>query len=47
MSGSMREMYHLRFGEEVANCVTHGIMALLCLFALREFDTYKTHEYSN
>ena len=34
MSGSMREMYHLRFGEEVANCVTHGIMALLCLFAL-------------
>ena len=40
MSGSMREMYHLRFGEEVANCVTHGIMA-------REFDTKKIHEYVN
>lgn len=31
---SMREMFHLGFEEEVANCVTHGIMAVLCLFAL-------------
>ena len=31
---SMRDMYKLGLGEEVANCVTHGIMALLCLIAL-------------
>lgn len=31
---SMKDMYQLKFGEEVANCVTHGVMALLCLFAL-------------
>ena len=31
---SMKDMFKLEFGEEVANCVTHGVMALLCLFAL-------------
>lgn len=31
---SMREMFQLSFGEEVANCVTHGIMATICLIAL-------------
>lgn len=31
---SMRDMYRLGFGEEVANCVTHGVMAALCLIAL-------------
>lgn len=31
---SMKDMFQLGFGEEVANCVTHGIMALLCLLAL-------------
>lgn len=31
---SMRDMFQLGFGEEVANCVTHGVMAILCLFAL-------------
>lgn len=31
---SMRDMYKLGLGEEVANCVTHGIMALLCIITL-------------
>ena len=31
---SMKDRFKLEFGEEVANCVTHGVMALLCLFAL-------------
>ena len=31
---SMRNMYRLGFGEEVANCVTHGVMSALCIFAL-------------
>ena len=31
---SMRDMFQLGFKEEVANCVTHGVMAMLCLFAL-------------
>ena len=25
------DMFRLGFGEEVANCVTHGIMAFLCI----------------
>lgn len=37
---SMRKMYHLGFGEEVANCVTHGIMAALCLFSLPAAAVY-------
>lgn len=31
---SMRESYQLGLGEEVANCVTHGVMALLCICSL-------------
>lgn len=31
---SMRDMYQLGFGEEVANCVTHGVMAILCMVSL-------------
>ena len=31
---SMRDMFRLGFGEEVANCVTHGIMAFLCICSL-------------
>ena len=30
----MRYVYPLCFGEEVGNCITHGVMALLILFAL-------------
>ena len=28
---TMRDMYKLGLGEEIANCVTHGVMAFLCL----------------
>ena len=31
---SMRYVYPLCFGEEVGNCITHGVMALLILFVL-------------
>ncbi len=31
---TMRNMFHLSFGEEVGNAVTHGVMAILCLFFL-------------
>ncbi|MCI8540084.1 MAG: hemolysin III family protein [Erysipelotrichaceae bacterium] len=31
---TMRNMFHLSFGEEVANAITHGVMAILCLFFL-------------
>lgn len=31
---SMRNMFRLGFGEEVANCITHGIMAFICLISL-------------
>ena len=34
MKDSMRYVYPLCFGEEVGNCITHGVMALLILFAL-------------
>lgn len=37
---SMRDMFRLGFGEEVANCVTHGIMAALCLIALPACAVY-------
>lgn len=37
---SMRDMYKLGLGEEVANCVTHGVMALLCLIALPAAAVY-------
>lgn len=31
---SMHHTYPLSFGEEVANCVTHGVMAALCVCSL-------------
>lgn len=31
---TMRDMFRLTFGEEVGNAVSHGVMALLCLFVL-------------
>ncbi len=31
---TMKDMIKLTFGEEVGNVITHGVMALLCLFAL-------------
>ena len=31
---TMRNMFHLSFGEEVGNAITHGVMAILCLFFL-------------
>ena len=37
---SMRDMFRLGFGEEVANCVTHGIMAFLCICSLPAAAVY-------
>lgn len=37
---SMRNMYQLGLGEEVANCVTHGVMAFFCLCALPAAAVY-------
>jgi len=31
---TMRNMFHLSFGEEVGNAITHGVMAILCLLFL-------------
>ncbi len=31
---TMKDMIHLTFGEEVGNVVSHGVMALICLFVL-------------
>lgn len=31
---SMRYVYPLCFGEEVGNCITHGVMGILILFFL-------------
>ena len=31
---TMRDMIHLTFGEEVGNAISHGVMALACLFVL-------------
>lgn len=36
----MRETYHLSFGEEVGNAISHGVMAILCLFSLPFFAVY-------
>ena len=33
-SKSMRDMFKLSFGEEVANTISHGVMAMLCLILL-------------
>lgn len=37
---SMREMFHLSFGEEVGNAISHGIMGLACLFTLPAVAVY-------
>ena len=31
---SMRDMFKLSFGEEVGNSVSHGVMAVICLFMI-------------
>ncbi len=31
---TMRDMFRLGFGEEVTNCITHGVMAFLCIIFL-------------
>ena len=36
----MRETFRLSFGEEVGNAVSHGVMAVLCLFSLPAFAVY-------
>lgn len=37
---SMRDMIKLKLGEEIANCVTHGIMAILILCILAPASLY-------
>lgn len=37
---SMRDMFRLTFKEEVGNAISHGVMALLCLFLLPGFAVY-------
>lgn len=37
---SMRDMFRLTFGEEVGNAISHGVMALLCLFSLPALAVY-------
>lgn len=37
---SMHEMFHLSFGEEVGNAISHGIMALICLCSLPAVAVY-------
>ncbi len=36
----MRETFRLSFGEEVGNAISHGVMAILCLFSLPIFSIY-------
>ena len=31
---TMKNMFHLSFGEEVGNAISHGVPAILCLFLL-------------
>ena len=31
---TMKDMWHLSFGEEVGNAVSHGVMAVICLLAI-------------
>ena len=33
-NGSMKNLIQLSFGEEVGNAITHGVMAVICLFLL-------------
>ena len=42
---SMRDMFRLGFGEEVANCVTHGIMAFLCICSLPAAVVYSYNKF--
>lgn len=44
---TMRNMFHLSFGEEVGNALTHGIMALLCLFLLPYAAVYSYIQEGN
>lgn len=44
---TMRNMFHLSFGEEVGNALTHGIMALLCLFFLPYAAVYSYMQEGN
>ena len=37
---TMKDMFKLTFGEEVGNAVSHGVMALLCLFVLPFVSVY-------
>lgn len=39
-SKSMKDMFQLSFGEEVANAISHGVMAFLCLCALPACSIY-------
>ncbi len=34
MEKTMRDMFHLSFGEEVGNAISHGVMAIACLCLL-------------
>lgn len=40
MGQSMKDMFRLSFGEEVANAISHGVMAILCLFLLPWMSVY-------
>lgn len=40
MGKSMRDMFKLSFGEEVANTISHGVMAALCLLLLPAISVY-------
>lgn len=40
MGKSMKDMFKLSFGEEVANAVSHGVMAMLCLLSLPLISVY-------
>lgn len=44
---TMRNMFHLSFGEEVGNAVTHGTMALLCLLSLPYAAVYSYIQEGN
>lgn len=37
---TMKNMFHLSFGEEVGNAISHGVPAILCLFLLPTAAVY-------
>lgn len=41
----MKDMFQLGFGEEIANCVTHGVMASLCMISLPIVAVYSYANY--